>query len=417
MNRPEVKLIVAVVAGVALGATTAALWLTRSDPVVVPSATLPNAQGVEVRPSAQLPAAEIRRFGEIMTQVQREYVDEVSIERLLDQAMRGMISGLDPYSAYLDRREYEEIRRGAAGSYPGIGIEVVAENGAIKVVRSLLDSPAARAGIRGGDLILRIDDEPVGGNVAAALEQMRGPTGSLVRLTLRRAETAELVSVALERAKVDVQSVSGEWLEPAYGYVRIANFSDNTRGDFERVLGQFARGDQPLRGLVLDVRHNPGGVLEAAVAVADALLEEGNIVTASGRTPTAAFRMNASAGELLPGVDIALLVNGASASAAEILAGALKDNSRALLIGRRTYGKGVVQSVIPLRDGRALKLTTSRYVTPAGIAIDETGIEPDVLIPGPDMAPQAAEIDPEIRLAMRELQRRNSGERRASRAE
>lgn len=353
-------------------------------------------------PARELPAAESRRIAEIIAQVQREYVDEVTADRLLEQAMRGMVDELDPYSAYLDRREYQELRRGAAGSYPGIGIEVSAEAGSIKVVRSLADSPAARAGIRGGDVILQIDNEPVGGNVNAALEQMRGPPGSLVRLMLRRAESAELVSVALERAKVEVHSVSGELLAPGYAYVRIASFSETTRKDFEKVLRELSATGR-LRGVVIDVRHNPGGVLEAAVEVADALLDTGNIVSATGRTAESNFRMDAVPGQLLEGVAVTLLVNGASASAAEILAGALKDNGRARLVGRRTYGKGVVQSVLPLADGRALKLTTSRYVTPAGISIDETGIEPDVIIPGADVVPVAPRNDSEVRLALRTL--------------
>jgi carboxyl-terminal processing protease len=350
----------------------------------------------------ELPASESRRIAEIIAQVQREYVDEVTPDRLLEQAMRGMVGGLDPYSAYLDRREYEELRRGAAGSYPGIGIEVSAEDDGIKVVRSLADSPAARAGIRGGDVILQIDNEPVCDNVNAALEQMRGPPGSLVRLTLRRAESAELVSVALERAKVEVHSVSGEMLESGFAYVRIASFSETTRKDFDKVVRELSTTGR-LRGVVLDVRHNPGGVLEAAVEVADALLDSGNIVSATGRTAEANFRMDASRGQLLEGVPLVLLINGASASAAEILAGALKDNGRARLVGRRTYGKGVVQSVLPLADGRALKLTTSRYVTPAGVSIDETGIEPDVLLPGADVTPIAAREDAEVNLALRTL--------------
>lgn len=392
--------------GVAVGA--AATWLishpTEETVEVSTASNNSSKKSNSDRPLTvrELPASESRRIAEIIAQVQREYVDDVPPDRLLEQAMRGMVGGLDPYSAYLDRREYEELRRGAAGSYPGIGIEVSAEGDGIKVVRSLADSPAARAGIRGGDVILQIDNEPVGSNVNAALEQMRGPPGSLVRLTLRRAESAELVSVALERAKVEVHSVSGEMLESGFAYVRIASFSETTRKDFDRVLRELSSSG-PLRGVVLDVRHNPGGVLEAAVEVADALLDSGNIVSATGRTAEANFRMNASQGQLLEGVPLVLLINGASASAAEILAGALKDNGRARLVGRRTYGKGVVQSVLPLADGRALKLTTSRYVTPAGVSIDETGIEPDVLLPGADVMPIAARDDTEVKLALRTL--------------
>ena len=392
----------AAAAGLVVGA--AAMWFVSRPADEALDVTPPSKKSNVDKPLTvrELPASESRRIAEIIAQVQREYVDDVTPDRLLEQAMRGMVGGLDPYSAYLDRREYEELRRGAAGSYPGIGIEVSAEGEGIKVVRSLADSPAARAGIRGGDVILQIDNEPVGSNVSAALEQMRGPPGSLVRLTLRRAESAELVSVALERAKVEVHSVSGEMLESGFAYVRIASFSETTRKDFDKVLRELSTPGS-LRGVVLDVRHNPGGVLEAAVEVADALLDSGNIVSATGRTAEANFRMDASRGQLLEGVPLVLLINGASASAAEILAGALKDNGRARLVGRRTYGKGVVQSVLPLADGRALKLTTSRYVTPAGVSIDETGIEPDVLLPGADVMPIAAREDAEVKLALRTL--------------
>ena len=392
----------AAAAGLVVGAAT--MWFVSRPADEALDVTPPSKKSIVDKPLTvrELPASESRRIAEIIAQVQREYVDDVTPDRLLEQAMRGMVGGLDPYSAYLDRREYEELRRGAAGSYPGIGIEVSAEGEGIKVVRSLADSPAARAGIRGGDVILQIDNEPVGSNVSAALEQMRGPPGSLVRLTLRRAESAELVSVALERAKVEVHSVSGEMLESGFAYVRIASFSETTRKDFDKVLRELSTSGS-LRGVVLDVRHNPGGVLEAAVEVADALLDSGNIVSATGRTAEANFRMDASRGQLLEGVPLVLLINGASASAAEILAGALKDNGRARLVGRRTYGKGVVQSVLPLADGRALKLTTSRYVTPAGVSIDETGIEPDVLLPGADVVPIAAREDAEVKLALRTL--------------
>ena len=392
----------AAAAGLVVGAAT--MWFVSRPADEALDVTPPSKKSIVDKPLTvrELPASESRRIAEIIAQVQREYVDDVTPDRLLEQAMRGMVGGLDPYSAYLDRREYEELRRGAAGSYPGIGIEVSAEGEGIKVVRSLADSPAARAGIRGGDVILQIDNEPVGSNVSAALEQMRGPPGSLVRLTLRRAESAELVSVALERAKVEVHGVSGEMLESGFAYVRIASFSETTRKDFDKVLRELSTSGS-LRGVVLDVRHNPGGVLEAAVEVADALLDSGNIVSATGRTAEANFRMDASRGQLLEGVPLVLLINGASASAAEILAGALKDNGRARLVGRRTYGKGVVQSVLPLADGRALKLTTSRYVTPAGVSIDETGIEPDVLLPGADVMPIAAREDAEVKLALRTL--------------
>ncbi|MGA1385072.1 MAG: S41 family peptidase, partial [Steroidobacteraceae bacterium] len=387
MNSPRVLLLSGVVAGVLAGVALArwVFFVESADPVVAtPITTPPNAAapptGAASTLTQQLSAAELRRLTEVFAQVQREYVDEVPDDKLVDSAVRGMLSGLDSHSAYLDRREFEDIRRGAAGNYPGIGIEVSAENGFIKVQRPLEDSPAARAGIRAGDLILRIDGEPIGVNVADAIEQMRGPAGSLVRLTVRRAARDELVDVVLERARVEVHSVTGSRLDSRYAYLRIASFSDTTPADFRAVIARLRSELPELKGVVIDLRNNPGGVLESAVAVADAMLDQGNIVIARGRAADARFRMDAEPGQVLTGIEIALLVNGASASAAEIVAGALKDNGRALLVGRRTYGKGSVQSVIPLSNGHAIKLTTSRYATPSGTYINEQGIAPDVTL-------------------------------------
>ena len=423
MNSPRVLLLSGVVAGVLAGVALArwVFFVESDDPVLAtPITAPPNAAapptGAASTLTQQLSAAELRRLTEVFAQVQREYVDEVPNDKLVDSAVRGMLSGLDAHSAYLDRREFEDIRRGAAGNYPGIGIEVSAENGFIKVQRPLEDSPAARAGIRAGDLILRIDGEPIGVNVADAIEQMRGPAGSLVRLTVRRAARDELVDVVLERARVEVHSVTGSRLDSRYAYLRIASFSDTTPADFRAVIERL-RGELPeLKGVVIDLRNNPGGVLESAVAVADAMLDQGNIVVARGRATDARFRMDAEPGQVLTGIEIALLVNGASASAAEIVAGALKDNGRALLVGRRTYGKGSVQSVIPLSNGHAIKLTTSRYATPSGTYINEQGIAPDVMLSGPDSAPTDPVVDDEVRAALRELQRRASRATRTAEA-
>ena len=423
MNSPRVLLLSGVVAGVLAGVALArwVFFVESADPVVAtPITTPPNAAapptGAASTLTQQLSAAELRRLTEVFAQVQREYVDEVPDDKLVDSAVRGMLSGLDAHSAYLDRREFEDIRRGAAGNYPGIGIEVSAENGFIKVQRPLEDSPAARAGIRAGDLILRIDGEPIGVNVADAIEQMRGPAGSLVRLTVRRAARDELVDVVLERARVEVHSVTGSRLDSRYAYLRIASFSDTTPADFRAVIERLRSELPELKGVVIDLRNNPGGVLESAVAVADAMLDQGNIVIARGRAADARFRMDAEPGQVLTGIEIALLVNGASASAAEIVAGALKDNGRALLVGRRTYGKGSVQSVIPLSNGHAIKLTTSRYATPSGTYINEQGIAPDVMLSGPDSAPTDPVVDDEVRAALRELQRRASRATRTAEA-
>jgi carboxyl-terminal processing protease len=386
----------------ALGLGLAFGWLLRADRSLTAAAAAPAARSVTVSAAA---AEAFEPLPEIMAQIRREYVDELSAAQLLDRSARGMVASLDAHSALLDRREYEELRRGVAGNYPGIGIEVAAVDNAIRVLRPLPESPAARAGLLAGDVILRINGEPVGANVGAAIEQMRGPAGSLVKLTVRRAVGNEYVDLVLERARVEIHSVTADTLAPGYAYLRIAAFSDTTVADFERALGALRR-EPPLRGVVIDVRNNPGGVLEAAVGVADALLAAGTIVRAEGRGANARFTLQAQPGELLPGVAVAVLMNGASASAAEILAGALKDNDRALLVGQRTYGKGTVQSIIPLSQGRALKLTTSRYARPSGEFIDQKGIEPDVYLPGPETASTDPAIDDEVRFTLRELQRR-----------
>ena len=374
------------------------------DPIVQHRAALATAAA---RPPSVdgLPREDARRLAEILERVKVEFVDDVDDHQLMDNALRGMVSGLDPYSAYLDREEYAEIRLSTAGSYPGIGVEVAAEPDGIRVLRPIADSPADRAGLKTGDVIVRIDDAPVQADVDAAIDQMRGPAGTQVKLSVRHAGAKQVVDLALERAQVEVHSVSAETLEPGFGYLRILSFSDTTAQDVTRAVSNLLaqRPGAPLRGLVIDLRNNPGGVLDSAVEVADAFLGSGVIVTADGRTPDARFRMDATPGELLAGTRIAVLVNGGSASAAEILAGALKDNGRAVLVGRRTYGKGSVQTVIPLADGRALKLTTSHYSTPSGAMIDQRGIEPDLPIEGPDEPPSEPRRDGEVRRALQAL--------------
>ncbi|HVY80109.1 MAG TPA: S41 family peptidase, partial [Steroidobacteraceae bacterium] len=274
-----------------------------------------------------------------------------------------------------------------------------------KVLRPIEGSPADQAGMQSGDLIVKIDGKDVGADLAGAIAQMRGPAGSHVHLTVRRPTTGELLDFSLRRAKVDVRSVSGTTLEPGYGYVRITSFSETTADDVARAIATIKR-DNPkgLRGLVLDLRNNPGGVLEAGVAVADAFLNDGVIVTADGRTPDARFRMEATPGDLIDGAELVVLVNGGSASAAEIVAGALKDHNRAELIGHKTYGKGSVQTVMPLSHGGAIKLTTSRYYTPSGVSIHGKGINPDIIAEGPELAPAEIRVSskPSLPLAARD---------------
>ncbi len=357
-----------------------------------------------------LPWEDARLLAEVLERVKRDYVDGVDDHALMDQAIRGMVGSLDPHSAFLDADEYDEIRASTTGSYPGVGIEIAAEAEGIKVLRPIEGSPAFQAGIRSGDLIVAIDGEKIGVDVNQAIERMRGPAGSRVTLTLARAGTPSPIDVALQRAQVAVHSVEHALLEPGYGYLRITNFSETTAADVDRAIADLERACKGgLAGLVLDLRNNPGGVLEAAVEVSDAFLDSGVIVTAEGRTPDSRFRMEASPGDEIAGASLAVLVNGASASAAEILAGALKDHHRAVLVGRTTYGKGSVQTVMPLSNGRAVKLTTSRYFTPSGASIQDTGIAPDIVIDGKETTPDTTTVtsDREVRIALDALKSRS----------
>jgi len=342
---------------------------------------------------ASLPWQEASLFAEVYERIKRDYVDEVDDHVLMEKALRGMVAALDPHSAYLDSEEFDEIRLSTMGSYPGVGIEVVAEDGRVKILRPIEGSPAQRAGLQSGDEIVKIDDAEVGADLAGAIGHMRGASGSLVTLSIRRPGKPGIVQYALRRAEVEVHTVAQATLAPGFGYLRISSFSETTPQDVSRAITRIKR-DNPsgLKGLVLDLRNNPGGVLEAGVAVADDFLESGVIVTADGRTPEARFRMDATPGDLIGGAPLVVLVNGGSASASEIVAGALKDHGRALLVGRRTYGKGSVQTVMPLSRGGAVKLTTSRYFTPSGASIHGKGIIPDIVEEGPGEPP--AELAP-----------------------
>jgi carboxyl-terminal processing protease len=334
-----------------------------------------------------VPWKDARLLAEVLEHVRQEYVDKVSDQELIEAAIRGLVADLDPHSAFLDAEEFNEIRISTTGEYSGVGIEVALENGAVRVVTPLEDGPAARAGVLAGDTILAIDDIPVDiAKLDDSIDRMRGKPGSTVKMTIARADAPKPLQFSLARASVQVHSVKNELLEPGYGYVRITQFSETTTPDLIKaisILKKQSKGE--LRGLVLDLRNNPGGVLEAAVGVSDAFLSDGVIVTASGRTPDARFEMDAQPGDELDGAPLIVLVNGGSASASEIVAGALKDHHRATIVGRQTYGKGSVQTVMPLSDGHAIKLTTSRYFTPSGASIQKTGITPDVVVKPEDI--------------------------------
>jgi carboxyl-terminal processing protease len=364
-------------------------------------------------PGADLPWQDARMLAAVLERVKHDYVNPVDDHQLLQAAIRGMVASLDPYSAYLDGDEYDEVKISSSGRYFGVGIELSIEDEQVVVIAPFDGSPAAQAGIRSGDIIVTIDGIPVNTNTLAdTIGRMRGAEGTPVKIGIMREGNAEPMVFTLKRSRVDLHSVRGEMLEPGLAYLRISQFSETTGDDLNATLKDLRKHNgAPLKGLVLDLRDNPGGVLEAAVAVADAFLDSGVIVTAKGRTPDSKFEMDATPGDVLNGAPIVVLVNGGSASAAEIVAGALKDQHRAKLMGRTTFGKGSVQTIIPLSDDRAVKLTTSLYYTPSGVSINHRGIAPDIELerdskPPATPAPEGAPLqqrDSEVKRALEEL--------------
>ena len=327
-----------------------------------------------------LPMEEARLLAEVLERVRRDYVDVVDSRQLIESAIRGMIADLDPHSQFLGPQEYEEIRISTTGNYSGVGLDVSVADGQVRVVAPIDDTPAERAGIMPGDVVISIDDTPLlDGNLNDTIARMRGEPGTQVSLDVLRDGNDNPIHFALVRAQIKVNSVRSELLDSEYGYVRLTHFSETTARDLNRAVTQLKRdAGGPLAGLILDLRSNPGGVLDAAVDVADAFLDEGLVVTGNGRIRDARFERYARPGDVSDGADLVVLVNAGSASASEIVAGALRDHDRARIVGTRTYGKGSVQTVMPLSDGRAIKLTTSRYFTPDGQSIHKRGIEPDV---------------------------------------
>jgi carboxyl-terminal processing protease len=343
----------------------------------------PNSQSVaDTTVTAPVPWKDAKLLAEVLEHVRREYVERISDQELIEAAIRGMIADLDPHSAFLDPEQFDEIRISTTGEYSGVGIEVALENGVVKVVNPIEDTPAFRAGVLAGDRILAVDDVPVDAeNLNDTIDRMRGRVGTPVKISIARGPDPKPMEFTLARAAVQVHSVTQDLLEPGLGYVKISHFSETTTPDLERAIAKLKKtSGGALRGLVLDLRNNPGGVLEAAVDVSDVFLDGGLIVTANGRAPDAQFSMDAQPGDDLNGAPLIVLVNGGSASASEIVAGALQDHHRARLVGSQTYGKGSVQTVMALSDGHAIKLTTSKYFTPSGASIHQRGIKPDVAV-------------------------------------
>ncbi|TFG39716.1 MAG: S41 family peptidase [Chromatiales bacterium] len=352
-------------------------------------------------------------FAEVLERVKRDYVEPVDDATLLESAIRGMVGDLDAHSEYLDANEYRDIRISTTGSYTGVGIEVAQVGDALRVISPIAGSPAARAGIQSGDELVAVDGRPIADDrLQDTMGQLRGQAGSKVTVSVRRDEV--VLDYDMRRQIIRVASVHKEFLGPSYGYVRVNQFSENTAQELSHAVDELheANGGM-LEGMVLDLRNNPGGVLDAAVDVSDLFLDSGVIVTADGRTAEARFTRSAHRGDILDGAPMVVLVNSGSASASEIVAGALQDHNRATIVGTPTFGKGLVQTVMPLSRGRAIKLTTSRYYTPSGDSIQDVGVQPDVLVaetPGyPDLSLSGLldhEADAQLVEAMEQLQPR-----------
>ena len=329
-----------------------------------------------------LPLEDLRTFTEVFAKIKNDYVEPIDDKTLLENAIRGMLSGLDPHSAYLVPDDYQELQAGTSGEFGGLGIEVGMEDGFVKVIAPIDDTPAQRAGVEAGDLIIRLDDVPVKGMALSdAVKVMRGKPGTDIVLTIVREDTDRPIRITITRDVIRVTSVRSRPLEPGYGYIRISQFQTRTGESLrEAVVKLREESDDTLKGLVLDLRNNPGGVLSAAVAVSDAFLDSGTIVYTEGRMDDAELTFSAKGSDILDGVPIVVLVNGGSASASEIVAGALQDHRRAVIMGEKTFGKGSVQTILPMDNGSALKLTTARYYTPSGTSIQARGIVPDITL-------------------------------------
>lgn len=340
----------------------------------------PQEQEAPAPAAEALPVDEIRTFAEVFTKVKKDYVEELGDADLLESAIKGLLEGLDPHSSYLDEEAYLALQEGTTGQFGGLGIEVGMEDGFIKVISPIDDTPAQQAGIQAGDLIIRLDETPVKGlSLSEAVSRMRGEPGTDITLTIVREGEEKPLKVAITRDLIKVRSVKSRILAPGFGYLRISHFQIHTAEDARAAL-QKLKEDNELQGLVIDLRNNPGGTLSGAVGVADLFLNKGLIVYTQGRIEDSNLRFHAKPADMLNGAPIVALVNAGSASASEIVAGALQDHQRGVVMGQRTFGKGSVQSVLTISNNAALKLTTALYYTPSGRSIQAEGIEPDIVI-------------------------------------
>ena len=325
-------------------------------------------------------------FGEAFEKVQNNYVEEVEVKDLIESAIEGMLSSLDPHSSYLSTEELNDLRVQTKGEFGGLGIEVTLENGFVKVISPIDDTPAAKAGIIAGDLITHIDDEPVlGMTLSEAVSLMRGKVGSKIKLSISRNEN-ENVEIEIVRAIIELKSVKSR-LENNIGYIRVSSFNQKVDEEIIKAIKSFKKENKKIDGYILDLRNNPGGLLDQAVNVTDIFLSKGEIVSTRGRTESDGSRYNAVKNDYIDGLPLVVLINQGSASASEIVAGALQDHKRAIIMGTKSFGKGSVQTIIPSGDNVALKLTTARYYTPLGRSIQQTGIDPDILVEQVELKP------------------------------
>ena len=379
------------------GLLFAPLLSAQTPPVPAPAASVTSPSGISLddgdgeapatagsaaAPTDALGLKDIRYFSRVLDVVKQAYVDPVSNPTLMKAAINGMLSGLDPHSAFLDKAGLAQLDEDTTGQYSGLGIEVMETGSVLRIVSPIDDTPASRAGILAGDTIVKINGKSITpDNIDKLYEQLRGDAGSKISLTIVHARSTTPIELHLVRERITMASVKVRELEPGYAYIRISQFQDDTSSDLEHKLGGLIGKYGQPRGAVLDLRSNPGGLLTAAVGVADDFLDRGGIVSTRGRLQDANMRFDAHPGDLLKGAPMVVLVDNGTASAAEIVSGALKDNRRALIMGRRTFGKGVVQTVLPLDPEHAVKITTARYYTPNGTSIQAEGIQPDIPLP------------------------------------
>lgn len=382
-------------------------FITRKIPVLVVGLALGSllsvGQGVfaERGEDATLPLDELRTFTEIFAKIKNDYVETTDDKTLLENAIKGMLSGLDPHSSYLLPSDYKDLQAGTTGEFGGLGIEVGMEDGFVKVIAPIDDTPAQRAGVQAGDLVIRLNETPVKGmTLNDAVRIMRGKPGTDIVLTIIREGEQQPLQITITRDIIKVTSVKSRTLEEGYGYVRVSQFQSRTGENLRDAVAELKKENGgSLRGMVLDLRSNPGGVLSAAVSVSDAFIKSGLLVYTEGRMDDSKLKFNAKPNDVLGGAPLVVLVDGGSASASEIVAGALQDHNRAIIMGSKTFGKGSVQTILPMENGAALKLTTARYYTPSGTSIQASGITPDIVLENLKLATADAPVTQRVKEA------------------